>query len=65
MITTKVLWTLALALLLSEEDVNQSKKKKEEMFVVCLNCLLGQTGNKTRPPHKHDNSEGLFTEIGK
>lgn len=64
MITTKVLWTLALALLLSEEDVNQSKKKKE-MFVVCLNCLLGQTGNKTLPPHKRDNSEDLFTEIGK
>lgn len=63
MIITKVLWTLALELLLSEEDVNQSKKK--EMFVVCLNCLFGQTGNKTLPPHKHDNSEDLFTEIGK
>lgn len=38
MIITKVLWTLALELLLSEEDVNQSKKKKCLLFALTA-CL--------------------------
>lgn len=39
MIITKVLWTLALELLLSEEDVNQSKKKKKCLLFALTACL--------------------------